>query len=205
MKRARVIITEINITKQGEVQHFQIKLPKNSVQIIAVETDCRINITKEKIRPKAEIVASSESEVYAVVAESTIRRDIAFEEIKGFRSFPFLKWTNSKNPTLGKLKLQSLERANIFYEEWVRFSWLNGGIDDMSYGLFPLSPFSLNKNTVPKKVDVPNTTTIINGLFTDTIGLYLKQGLTYTIKVFVWVETKEDADGVVFDFQIFNK
>lgn len=43
MKRARLIIAEIKITKQGEIKNFQIKLPKNVKRIIAVETDIRMD------------------------------------------------------------------------------------------------------------------------------------------------------------------
>lgn len=94
-----------------------------------------------------------------------------------------------------------MERTNIFYEEWLHFILFNGGIPDMSMGLFAANPTSLNKNRVPKKVDVPKETTLINGLFEDIIGATLKKDVSYTVKIFVWVETEEDADGVVFDFQ----
>ena len=43
MKRARLIIKEVQITKQGEIKNFQIKLPKNVKRIIAIETDVRID------------------------------------------------------------------------------------------------------------------------------------------------------------------
>jgi hypothetical protein len=43
MKRARLIIKEVQVTKQGEIKNFQIKLPKNVKRIIAIETDVRIN------------------------------------------------------------------------------------------------------------------------------------------------------------------
>lgn len=44
MKRARLLIKEVQITKQGEIKNFQIKLPKNVTRIIAIETD--VVITK---------------------------------------------------------------------------------------------------------------------------------------------------------------
>lgn len=119
----------------------------------------------------------------------------------GTPTAPFLSWTPEPNPVLGKLKLQSMERSNIFFEWWVHLILYKGGMIDMSGGLFPVSPYSLNKYTKPKKTDVPNTTTVINGLFEDTMGRDLKTDLDYTIKVFVWIETEEEADGVVFDFQ----
>lgn len=114
---------------------------------------------------------------------------------------PYLSWTLKINPVLGKLKLKSRERNNIFYEEWLHFIQFNGGMPDMSNGLFISNPASLNKNRIPKKVDVPEETTLIDGLFEDTFAKVQKQNLNYTIKIFVWVETEEDADGVVFDFQ----
>jgi hypothetical protein len=97
-----------------------------------------------------------------------------------------------------------MERTNIFYEEWLHFIRFNGNVPDMSMGLFSNNPTSLNKNKVAKKVDVPKETTLITGLFEDTIGVQLRMDISYTIKVFVWVETHEDADDVVFDFQDEN-
>lgn len=119
------------------------------------------------------------------------------------KSSPYLTWSPESNPVLGKLKLQSMERCNVFFEQWLHFVFYKGGIPDMSKGLFPVHPYTLNKNTEPKKVDVPNETTIINGLYEDTFGKSTKRekGLSYTVKVFVWIETEDDADGVVFDFQ----
>lgn len=43
MKRARLLIKEVKVTKQGEIKNFQIKLPKNVKRIIAIETDVRID------------------------------------------------------------------------------------------------------------------------------------------------------------------
>lgn len=43
MKRARLIIKEVQVTRQGEIKNFQIKLPKNVTRIIAIETDVRID------------------------------------------------------------------------------------------------------------------------------------------------------------------
>lgn len=116
-------------------------------------------------------------------------------------TLPFLSWTLNQNPVLGKLKLKSMERTYIFFEEWLHFILFNGGVPDMSMGWFPKSPISLNKNRVAKKVEVPVETTIVNGIYEDSAGKYLKRDITYTVKVFVWVETEEESDGVEFDFQ----
>lgn len=193
MKRARLIIKEVQVTKQGEIKNFQIKLPKNVQRIIAIDTDVRIDsridgFVTGGIRPAPKL------EEKPVFDSIPIGSD-------GTRSAPFLSWTLQKNPVTGKLKLKSMERTYIFYEEWMHFILFNGGIPDMTMGMLARSPISLNKNRIPKKVDVPVSTTIVNGIYEDTLGKFLQHDITYTIKVFVWVETEEENDGVVFDFQ----
>ena len=195
MKRARLIIKEVQVTRQGEIKNFQIKLPKNVRQVVAIETDVRLDhvgegLTTGDIRPapKLEAAPAIEGKVSAVGSD-------------GRRSLPYLSWTQQQNPVMGKLKLKSMERTYIFYEEWLHFILFNGGVPDMSMGMLERSPISLNKNRIPKKVDVPVETTIVNGIYADTIGKFLKKDIAYTVKVFVWVETEEDTDGVVFDFQ----
>lgn len=173
MKRARLIIKEVQVSKQGEIKVFQIKLPKNVERIIAIETDVRMDSFLEDDAP------SDGGTIHA----------------------PYLFWTLKANPVLGKLKLKSMERAGIFYEEWLHFIRFNGGMPDISMALFAKNPTSINRNRVPKKVDVPRETTLINGLFEDTIGISQLKDIRYTIKIFVWAETTEEANGVVFDFQ----
>lgn len=193
MKRARVIINEVKVTKQGEIKNFQIKLPKNVQRVIAIETDVRLE-------SKAEGFSTGEISPTPKIETPPVRESSG-TDADGRRSAPFLSWTLQKNPVTGKLKLKSMERTYIFYEEWLHFILFNGGIPDMTIGMFARSPVSLNKNRVPKKVDVPVTTTIVNGIYEDTLGKFLGRDITYTIKVFVWVETEEENKGIVFDFQ----
>lgn len=188
MKRARLIIKEMQITKQGEIKNFQVKLPKDVKRIAAVDTDVRIE------SPFREFVGSVGIKLPPVFEPVPIGHD-------GRVGVPFLSWTLKQNPVTGKLKLKSMERTYIFFEEWLHFILFNGGMPDMSMGLFAHNPTSLNKNRIPKKVDVPVETTIVNGIYEDTLGKYLRKDISYTVKVFVWVETEEDSDGVEFDFQ----
>ncbi len=176
MKRARLIIKEVQITRQGEIKNFQIKLPKDTTRIIAIETDVRMDSDGIVLIGGGGVISKT----------------------------PYLFWTQATNPVLGKLKLRSMERTNIFYEEWLHLILFNAGIPDMSGGLFVTNPTSLNKNKVAKKVDVPKETTVINGIYNDTIGVAVKKDIGYTIKVFVWVETEEESEGVTFDFQNEN-
>lgn len=211
MKRARLIIKEVQVTRQGEIKNFQIKIPKNIRRIIAIETDVRIDGRTEahpKYVPSAEPVASEGRAIDSAPMSSVAMDSMATAsvgtvsvEMDAKPTLPFLSWTIDQNPVLGKLKLRSMERTNIFFEEWLHLIMFSGGMPDMSGGLLKNNPSSLNRNRVPKKVEVPKMTTLINGLFEDTLGRTLKKDIRYLIKVFVWGETDEDADGVVFDFQ----
>lgn len=182
--RARVIIKEITISKQGEVQFFQIRLPKNVTRIIGVDTDI--------------ILISA----IASQADGSIRPDkgsgIPLAEVT---KTPFLKWTAKSSPTMGKLKLQSLDRHNIFFETSLSFIYLNSSMPEMRYGYFPNSPYSLNRNAYPKPVDVPVSNTTVNGLFTDSIGARMQSDIAYRVKIFLWIETNEASNGVQYDFE----
>jgi len=114
-----------------------------------------------------------------------------------------LSWGSSGNLILGKLKLKSMERTNIFYEEWVRFIKLDAGIPDFLTQVYAYNPLSLNRNKMPKKVDVPIDTTVIQGIFESAIGEAQKErfNIGLKIKIMIWVETDEDANGIEFDFQ----
>lgn len=186
--RARVIVKEITIRKQGEVQFFQIRLPKNAVRIIGVDSDI---ILISALEPQA---------------DGGIRPDKGngvLPSVEVNRA-PFLRGTSKSNPIIGKLKLQSLDRHNIFFETWLSFIYLNSSMPDMRYGLFPKSPYSLIRNSKPKPVNVPVSNTSINGLFTDAIGNRKQSDMIYKVKVFLWIETNEPANGVKYDFELKN-
>lgn len=181
MSRARLIVKEVVIQNQGEVNFFQIRLPKNATCILGIETD--------------------------VFMESALEKD-ASKTGSGLpvevNRAPFLKWSSKSNAVVGKLKLQSMDRNNIFFETWVPFVFLNASLPDMSYGLFLKSPYSLIMPSKPKPIGIPCSNAIINGLFADDIGSRKNTDMKYRVKVFVWVQTSELANGVVFDFQCTN-
>jgi hypothetical protein len=193
MKRARLIIKEIQVTRQGEIKNFQIKLPKDVIRVIAIETDVRIDSRVEGFST-GEIKPSPGQEEKPLRELSAVGSD-------GRITAPYFSWTLKHNPVTGKLKLKSMERTYIFYQEWVHFILFDGGVPDMTMGMFSRSPISLNKNRIAKAVEVPVTTTVVNGIYEDTLGKFLHHDIQYTIKVFVWVETEEESNGIVFDFQ----
>jgi len=100
----------------------------------------------------------------------------------------------------GKISLQSMEKENIFFSDWVKASVFYEGYKKPEAFQIHTEAKNIRGKTAPKKVDVPVESTIINALYRDNIGKQLKQDIIYTLKVFVWTETNEDKNGVAFEF-----
>ena len=165
--RQRMILHSFTISKAEQIQHFQIRLPRNTKQVVAIDYD---------------IVVKSVLEGEVTDATNTID----------------FKWNGKRNPVLGRLKLQSLEKANIFYSEWLKLLEWNIGIN--ANGIFPIYPYTLLQKSVPKHVQVPPQTTMLNGFYEDVFIKELNKNFTYEVKVFVWIETTEDCKGVSYEF-----
>ncbi len=100
----------------------------------------------------------------------------------------------------GKISLQSMEKENIFFSDWVKASVFYEGYKKPEAFLIHTEAKDIRGKTAPKKVDVPVESTIINALYRDNIGKQLKQDIIYTLKVFVWMETNENENGIAFEF-----
>jgi hypothetical protein len=181
MSKARIIVSEITLTKSGQVKHFQIKLPDNVEKIVAIETD---------------VFISTPFELPGTVSNPNDPAGTVGHEIRS----DYLNWKQKHNPAAGKLTLQSLEKANIFFHDWVKLVELGGGVKDLTEGIYVVNPYSLLTKSSPKKVNVPIETTLINAMYRDYIGANLARDLNYKVKVFVWILTKENDKGLQFEF-----
>lgn len=168
MSRVRILVTETNITKAGQVKHFQIKLSRHAFKIVGIETDVLLK-------------SRSGKEGVAIIAKASEGRESYYN-------------------IAGKLKLQSMEKENIFFSDWVKGSIFYEGFKQPRVFEIHKGLKDIRGKTLPKKVDVPVESTIINALYNDNIGKQLKQDIAYKLKVFVWIETVEHANGVAFEF-----
>lgn len=190
MSRARLIVKQITIQKRGEVNFFQIRLPKNVVRITGIETDV-IMLSAIEADPSGSTHSGG---------SGGVRPDGTTGGVEVNRR-PFMLWRSTSNPAVGKLKLQSMDRSNIFFETWVPFVFLNASMPDMSCGIFPKSPYSLIMKSEPRTTGIPCNSNILYGFFTDDIGIRRNADTRYTVKVFVWVQTTEANNGVIYDFE----
>jgi hypothetical protein len=191
MSRARLIIKEISIRQAGEFHFFQIRLPKNVVRITGIETD---------VTMISELETSSDGGSHPG-GSGGMMPDGTTGNAPEINRHPFLSWNSNSNPIVGKLKLQSTDRYNLFFETWVPLLLYKASLPDMSYGLFPHSPYSLIVPTKPKTIGIPCSSQVIYGMFKDDIGTRKSTQLRYRVKIFVWVQTTEPANDVQYDFE----
>lgn len=198
MSRTRILITEVTITKAGQRKNFQIKLPKNAINVIGIANDLRMNGLSERIAYPIKAL----SEEYAIKDTELIKTPTLAE---GDNLNQVAQQLNNRQSSLvGKLLLQSLEKANIFYADQIWSVPFDDGVGDITDDLYAWDAFELPQKAGYKTVSVPAGTTIINGMFKDLTGDTVKSGMlkdltadtikrniAYTIKVLLWIETDE--------------
>lgn len=193
MSRIRILVSETAITKAEQVNFFQIKLSKHAIKIVGIETDV---VVKSKFGQGDVITEPHRDGDLAIPPK--LEEAVLIPKITDSAAVPFLPTINYN--VAGKLSLQSMEKENIFFSDWVKASvFYEGFIKPTSFQV-RAGLKDIRGKTAPKKVDVPVESTIINALYRDNIGKQLKQDISYTLKVFVWLEVKEAQNGVDFEF-----
>lgn len=102
-------------------------------------------------------------------------------------------WNLNANPLAGRLTLQSMEKANIFFQDYLWVLLYNDGISDLDK-MDSMDAFSVYTNKEPKAVNVPCNTTIINALYKDALGVTFDSDFVYRVKVTLWTEYDENEN-----------
>lgn len=177
MMKEGVIITKINIKRQGERKHFQIKLPNDTKYIIGIEYGGRL-IKKSDVK----VV---EAAPHAAANEATYVKAEAVEIKEGGRTF------FKRNQLVGELKLQSSEESNWFYAADVFLNDSNIGLGDFSQSGFPVNDFTHGNKRTEEIVKVDAESTIIQGWYLDAIGKTQKTDINYEVTIYVWINVEE--------------
>lgn len=188
-----MLVQSFLISKPEQVHHFQIRLPRNAKQVVAIGYDV---IVKGFVKSSSSTTGTVAGHSGGIIIPKEIN-PTTNPELPKTNSIDF-NWTSSTNPSIGKLKLQSLETANIFYSEWIKLLEWNIGFD--LNGIFPHKPYTLLQKQVPKLVEVSPQTTMLNGLYEDAFLSKNSATKSYVVKVCVWLEMNESSNGVEFEF-----
>ena|SRR6218665_399215 len=160
MKREGAIITTLLIDKPGQTKLFQVKIPRETKNIIGVEL-------------------------------GFIWLGGANHAIPGHSEWtPFVK---DRNTLIGDIKLQSYEKANIFYAGELM---LNRNIDfsDFTGRFFNPELYTHQSYAHEEEVKVSGETTLIQGAYRDKLNDTLSVPYSYKVNLCLWVEAKEDLN-----------
>lgn len=188
-----MLVQSFLISKPEQVHHFQIRLPRNAKQVVAIDYDV---IVKTFVKTSSTVTGALTGHSGGIIIPKEANPNTN-PETPHKNSIDF-NWNVSTNPSIGKLKLQSLETANIFYSEWIKLLEWNIGV--YANGIFPYKPHTLLQKQVPKLVEVSTQTTMLNGLYEDVFLNKDNAVKSYLIKVCVWLEMNEPSNGVDFEF-----
>lgn len=175
--REQVVITPVNITKAGEVRFFQIRLPKNSRQIIGIEIGGR------------RISKGENGALLFPLQPPIIKEPGIFASMSST-----LDWlTFKRNTFIGELKLQSCEQANIFFAADIQTDENLGFGDFSQNSKWQAIVFSHQSKTEEDTVKVNGDTTIVQGIYKDRLGEQSKTDVQYIVNVYVWVEIEDES------------
>ena len=185
MFREKVIITKLPITQAGQIQHFQVKIPRDASRIIGMEVSAQyMNIQTAQGQQVKAINYKRASQYTYRTLDRAAKGDI-------FRITPDL--------FLGDVRLQSCEDTNIFFAEDIYFADENLAFGDFSATnprFFPASPTHGYKH-YECVVNTRGETTILKGIYRDRqnqqSGANTLRGpvfFQYVASIYVWYETK---------------
>jgi hypothetical protein len=190
MIREQVVITPVNITKAGQVKHFQVKLPKNAKRIIGIELGGRI-LTHGEVAiirdtpffsPVAGGVEGSSGSAGGAASGSGSSGSSGEIRLSGLFK---------RNKLIGEVKLQSCEEANIFYAGHLQTDE-NIAMGDFSQSrTWVPSAFTHQAQSFEERVIVDGESTMIQGMYRDRLGEQTKVNYNYIVNVYVWIEIEE--------------
>jgi hypothetical protein len=183
MMKEGVIITKINIKRQGERKHFQIKLPNDTKFIIGIEYGGRLISKSDTIKFVAAPKAPQTIESPVVEAVQTT---IDAGAVEG-RSKGLFK----RNQLVGELKLQSSEESNWFYSTDVFVADANLNYGDFSNAGFNVNDYTHGNKRTEEIVKVDAESTIIQGWYLDALGKSQKVDINYEVTIYVWINVEE--------------
>jgi hypothetical protein len=175
MKREGVIISSFTIERPNQIQLFQVRIPREAKNIIGVEMGMRwLNGAFPTPIPSSPAPPATP----------------AWPPLFPVGGTPFLF---KRNQLVGELKLQSYEKANIFYTTELLIDQ-NIGINNFTSSFFPAKVYSHQTVMNEEVVNVGGDTTLVQGVFRnkfDIVGAF-----QYKVFVYVWVEAKEDQSNL---------
>ena len=109
---------------------------------------------------------------------------------------PPLEWTlpmtMNRNIVLGEVKLQSYEKANVFYTQELVLNQ-NLAPADFTSKYFVPKAYTHQNQSNEDQVQVSGTTTILQGVYKDALAEQIVGSYRYIVRVYVWHDRKTET------------
>lgn len=166
------IIKTIQVTRKGQIIHFQVKMPQTAKRIIGIELGAFL--LKEGLHMDGD---GGGKEVHG--------KEVHLSVSPGHSLMPF-----KRNPLIGELRLQSCEEANIFYTGHLQADG-NMGYLDYTKDFFEPAFYTHQAKALEERVVVDAETTTVLGIYVDRTNSsgYKDSFTNYQVNLYIWYQS----------------
>ena len=216
MIKRRIIATKINITRQGEIKFFQVKIPFDAKTLIGIETAVRIRSFKDASvgmvpvlgqNPYGNITgtfAAAGASVLPVNGAIVINGASALSPAPppaiippGVTPSPTPDGVPMKrvgNSFVGELKLQSCDDSNVFYATDIYDRSVNEVLDRALASSFFENVWTYGYERKIEKIRVDGNATVIAGIYKDKFGAMLGRDISYDVFLYIWYKYESEIN-----------
>lgn len=101
----------------------------------------------------------------------------------------------ARNIVLGEVKFQSYEKANVFYTKEICAN-KNTDYGDFTSQFFKPTNHTHQYQQIEDPIKVSGSTTILQGVYRDSLADTVPTSYKYLVKVYVWIEAKTDQSNL---------
>ena len=172
MKKQRCVVKIISISRKGEVNHFQVRIPENAKIITGIETAVRMKGIFAITPDYFSVPNIGPGIGNPPISDFPFDSDLTIPVMKAF---------------VGELKLQSCEEANVFYATDITDPSVQENLERV-----PTPSAIIEKvwthgyKRELKEVLVNGNTTVLSGLYKDQLGAMQGRDAAYDVFIYVW-------------------
>ena len=177
MMREQVIIQSISISKRGQQNFFQVKLPRDTHKIIGIETGlCLLNVPGYFIPASEQSMLMRRNNLMGVVKLRANGKPDVFYSKEVFE--------RDINISAGEIIIVP---PPVVSEERTPLRKLNEQPDGNSFDYFTYWTHGTKREEDPLSIC---GCSVINGQFKDVAGEYFGTDMQYKVMLYIWIERK---------------
>lgn len=161
MTKEEVIVHNETIKRFGQVNYFQIGIPRDAQRIIGVETGAFIWASDSVISPFF-FIGDPVEPLFRI----------------------------NKVETIGRLTLQASDSTGIFFQDEVRQKNLFSRFADFTQYTDVFNQWSHDRKKYESPINITTCSPVIEAQFIDSWGAFAGNDIYYQLNIYIWIEKK---------------